>query len=338
MKAVGYFKSLPLSEADSLIDITADNPAPTGRDLRVAVKAVSVNPVDAKVRMRASAGPGEPAKILGYDAAGVVEAVGPDVTLFKTGDEVYYAGSVVRQGTNSEFHLVDERIVGRKPKALTFAQAAAIPLTGITAWEMLFDRLGVVRGAASDGRALLVMGGAGGVGSILIQIARKLTGLTIIATASRPETRDWCLKRGAHHVIDHSKPMAEQIKALGTLNVALVASINGTAKHLPAIVDLIAPQGKVGLIEVPPTIDAAPVMRKAVSLHWESMFTRSMFGTPDMIEQHKLLNEISAMIDRGDIVTTAAMELTPINAANLKKAHAQIESGTTIGKVVLSGW
>ena len=338
MKAVGYFKSLPLSEADSLIDITADNPAPTGRDLRVAVKAVSVNPVDAKVRMRAAAGPGEPAKILGYDAAGVVEAVGPDVTLFKTGDEVYYAGSVVRQGTNSEFHLVDERIVGRKPKALTFAQAAAIPLTGITAWEMLFDRLGVVRGAASDGRALLVMGGAGGVGSILMQIARKLTGLTIIATASRPETRDWCLKRGAHHVIDHSKPMAEQIKALGTLNVALVASINGTAKHLPAIVDLIAPQGKVGLIEVPPTIDAAPVMRKAVSLHWESMFTRSMFGTPDMIEQHKLLNEISAMIDRGDIVTTAAMELTPINAANLKKAHAQIESGTTIGKVVLSGW
>ena len=338
MKAVGYFKSLPLSEADSLIDITADNPAPTGRDLRVAVKAVSVNPVDAKVRMRAAAGPGEPAKILGYDAAGVVEAVGPDVTLFKTGDEVYYAGSVVRQGTNSEFHLVDERIVGRKPKALTFAQAAAIPLTGITAWEMLFDRLGVVRGAASDGRALLVMGGAGGVGSILIQIARKLTGLTIIATASRPETRDWCLKRGAHHVIDHSKPMAEQIKALGTLNVALVASINGTAKHLPAIVDLIAPQGKVGLIEVPPTIDAAPVMRKAVSLHWESMFTRSMFGTPDMIEQHKLLNEISAMIDRGDIVTTAAMELTPINAANLKKAHAQIESGTTIGKVELSGW
>ena len=338
MKAVGYFKSLPLSEADSLIDITADNPAPTGRDLRVAVKAVSVNPVDAKVRMRAAAGPGEPAKILGYDAAGVVEAVGPDVTLFKTGDEVYYAGSVVRQGTNSEFHLVDERIVGRKPKALTFAQAAAIPLTGITAWEMLFDRLGVVRGAASDGRALLVMGGAGGVGSILIQIARKLTGLTIIATASRPETRDWCLKRGAHHVIDHSKPMAEQIKALGTLNVALVASINGTAKHLPAIVDLIAPQGKVGLIEVPPTIDAAPVMRKAVSLHWDSMFTRSMFGTPDMIEQHKLLNEISAMIDRGDIVTTAAMELTPINAANLKKAHAQIESGTTIGKVVLSGW
>ncbi len=338
MKAVGYFKSLPLSEADSLIDITIDNPAPTGHDLRVAVKAISVNPVDVKVRMRAAAGPGEPAKILGYDAAGVVEAVGPDVTLFKAGDEVFYAGSVVRPGTNSEFHLVDERIVGRKPKTLTFAQAAAIPLTGITAWEMLFDRLGVVRGAAPDGRALLVMGGAGGVGSILIQIARKLTGLTIIATASRPQTRDWCVRLGAHHVIDHSKPMADQLKALGNPNVALVASINGTARHLPAIIELIAPQGKVGLIEVPPTIDAAPVMRKAVSLNWESMFTRSMFGTPDMIEQYKLLNEISAMIDRGDIVTTAAMEFSPINAANLKKAHAQIESGTTIGKVVLSGW
>ena len=338
MKAVGYFKSLPLSEADSLIDITADNPAPAGHELRVAVKAISVNPVDVKVRMRAAAGPGEPAKILGYDAAGVVEAVGPDVTLFKAGDEVFYAGSVVRQGTNSEFHLVDERIVGFKPKSLTFAQAAAIPLTGITAWEMLFDRLTVVRGAASDGRALLVMGGAGGVGSILIQIARKLTGLTIIATASRPQTRDWCVRLGAHHVIDHSQPMADQLKALGNPKVALVASINGTAKHLPAIIDLIAPQGKVGLIEVPPTIDAAPVMRKAVSLHWESMFTRSMFGTPDMIEQHKLLNEISAMIDRGDIVTTAAMEFSPINAANLKKAHAQIESGTTIGKVVLEGW
>jgi zinc-binding alcohol dehydrogenase family protein len=338
MKAVGYFKSLPISDKDSLIDIAAENPAPKGRDLRVAVKAVSVDPVDTKVRMRAQPGPGEPAKILGYDAAGVVEAVGPEVTLFKVGDEVFYAGSVVRPGTNSEFHLVDERIVGRKPTSLTFAQAAAIPLTGITAWEILFDRLTVARDTAPDDRALLVMGGAGGVGSMMIQIARKLTGLTIVATASRPETRDWCLKLGAHHVIDHSKPMAEQIKAIENLNVALVASINGTDQHLPAIIDLIAPQGKVALIEVPKTVDAAPAMRKTVSLHWESMFTRSLFGTPDMIEQHRLLNEISAMIDRGEIVTTAAIELSPINAANLRQAHAQVESGTTIGKVVLHGW
>jgi zinc-binding alcohol dehydrogenase family protein len=337
MKAVGYFKSLAVSEPDSLIDITADNPAPTGRDLRVAVKAVSVNPVDTKLRMRAAPGPGEPAKVLGYDASGVVEAVGPGVTLFKVGDEVFYAGSVMRPGTNSEFHLVDERIVGKKPKSLSFAQAAAVPLTGITAWEMLFDRLTVTRGDSADKRVLLVMGGAGGVGSMMIQIARKLTGLTIVATASRPETRDWCVRLGAHHVIDHSKPMAEQLKALN-LTVALAASINGTEQHLPAIVDLIAPQGKIALIEVPKTVDAAPVMRKTLSLHWESMFTRSMFGTPDMIEQHKLLNEISAMIDGGLIVTTAATALSPINAANLKKAHAQIESGTTIGKVVLEGW
>lgn len=338
MKAVGYRKSLPLSEAESLIDITLNKPRPGPRDLCVAVKAVSVNPVDTKVRMRAAPGAGEPDMVLGYDAAGVVEAIGPDATLFKVGDEVFYAGSVVRPGTNSEFHLVDERIVGHKPKSLSFAQAAALPLTGITAWEMLFERLAVARNTAPDGRALLVMGGAGGVGSMMIQIARKLTGLTIVATASRPETRDWCLKLGAHHVIDHSKPLAEQIKALGNLNVALAASINGTNQHLPAIIDLIAPQGKIALIEVPKTVDAAPVMRKAVSLHWESMFTRSMFGTPDMIEQHKLLNEISAMIDRGQIITTAAMELSPINAANLKKAHAQVESGTTIGKVVLHGW
>jgi zinc-binding alcohol dehydrogenase family protein len=338
MKAVGYLKSLAISEPDSLIDITVERPQPAGRDVLVAVKAVSVNPVDTKVRMRAQPAAGEPAKVLGYDAAGVVEAIGPEVTLFKAGDEVFYAGSIVRPGTNSEFHLVDERIVGRRPKSLSFAQAAALPLTGITAWEMLFDRLTVARGAAPDGRALLVMGGAGGVGSMMIQIARKLTGLTIIATASRPQTRDWCLKLGAHHVIDHSKPMAEQIKALGNLDVALVASINGTNQHLPAIIDLIAPQGKVALIEVPQNVDAVPVMRKAVSLHWESMFTRSMFGTPDMIEQHRLLNEISAMIDGGLIVQTAAMELSPINAANLKRAHAQIESGTTIGKVVLHGW
>lgn len=338
MKAVGYLKSLAISEPDSLIDITVDKPQPAGRDLLVAVKAVSVNPVDAKVRMRAQPAAGEPAKVLGYDAAGVVEAAGPEVTLFKAGDEVFYAGSIVRSGTNAEFHLVDERIVGRKPASLSFAQAAALPLTGITAWEMLFDRLTVARGAAPDGRALLVMGGAGGVGSMMIQIARKLTGLTIIATASRPQTRDWCLKLGAHQVIDHTKPMAGQLRALGNPDVALVASINGTNQHLPAIIDLIAPQGKVALIEVPQSVDAAPIMRKAVSLHWESMFTRSMFGTPDMIEQHRLLNEISEMIDGGLIVQTTAMELSPINAANLKRAHAQIESGTTIGKVVLHGW
>ena len=338
MKAVGYSKSLPVTAPDCLIDISAETPAPGPRDLRVAVKAVSVNPVDTKVRMRAQPKPGEPPKILGYDAAGVVEAVGAAVTLFKPGDAVFYAGSIVRQGTNSEFHLVDERIVGRKPSSLSFAQAAALPLTAITAWEMLFDRFGVKPGKTPDGRALLIIGGAGGVGSIMIQLAKKLTALTVIATASRRETRDWCLKLGADHVIDHAKPLAEQLKAIGHAEVALVAGVSGTDRSFPQLPDIIAPQGKFALIDDPKTLDISPLKRKAVSVHWESMFTRAIFETPDMIAQHKLLNEVSAMIDGGLIVTTAAQELSPINAANLIKAHAQIESATTIGKVVLAGW
>jgi zinc-binding alcohol dehydrogenase family protein len=337
MKAVGYFKSLPPNEPESLVDFTVESPAPTGRDLLVAVKAVSVNPVDTKVRLRGEPKPGEPAKILGYDAAGAVEAVGPDVTLFKAGDEVFYAGSILRSGTNAELHLVDERIVGRKPKSLTFAQAAALPLTGITAWEMLFDRFGIAPRAA-DPRALLIIGGAGGVGSMLIQLARKRTGLTVIATASRPQTRAWCLARGSHHVIDHTKSLADELKAIGHAQVALISGLTGTAQHITAIAEAILPFGKFALIDDPKVMDANPLKRKAVSLHWESMFTRSMFQTPDMIEQHRLLNEISAMVDGGEIVSTATQELGPINAANLRKAHAQVESGTTIGKVVLSGW
>lgn len=338
MKAVGYLKSLPLTDPQALADFTADKPVPGPRDLRVAVKAVSVNPVDTKVRMRAEPKPGEPPKVLGYDAAGVVEAVGAEVTLFKAGDEVFYAGSIARSGTNAEFHLVDERIVGRKPKSLTFAQAAALPLTSITAWEMLFDRLGVKPAKTPDGRALLVIGGGGGVGSIMIQLARRLTGLTIIATASRKETRDWCLKLGADHVIDHHKPLAEQLKAIGHPQVAMVAGITGTDQSAPQLADIIAPQGQFVLIDDPKTLNVMPFKPKSISVHWESMFTRSVFGTADMIAQHRLLNEVSAMIDAGLMITTAAQELSPINAANLIKAHAQIESGTTIGKVVLSGW
>ncbi|HZL31252.1 MAG TPA: zinc-binding alcohol dehydrogenase family protein [Pseudolabrys sp.] len=337
MKAVGYYKSLPASEPESLVDIDAETPAPKGRDLRVAVKAVSVNPVDTKVRMRAAPRAGEPAKILGYDAAGVVEAVGPDVTLFKAGDEVFYAGSILRPGTNAERHLVDERIVGRKPKSLSFAQAAALPLTGITAWELLFDRFGIAPRRA-DPRTLLVVGGAGGVGSIMIQLARKRTGLTVITTASRQETRDWCIKMGAHHVIDHTKPFAEQLKSIGHPQAALVAGLTGSEQHYPAIAAIIAPFGKFALIDAPNALDVNLLKPKAASLHWESMFTRSSFQTDDMIEQHNLLNEIAAMVDAGEIVTTATRELSPINAANLRKGHALAESGTMIGKVVLSGW
>ena len=338
MKAVGYLESLPIADKDALVDFTADAPQPAGRDLRVAVKAVSVNPVDTKVRMRAAPKPGEPPKVLGYDAAGVVVAVGPEVTLFKPGDEVFYAGSVARSGSNAELHLVDERIVGRKPTSLSFGQAAALPLTSITAWEMLFDRFAVPRGTAGEGRALLILGGAGGVGSIMIQLARKLTGLTVIATASRPQTRAWCAKLGAHHVIDHSQPLAEQLKAIGHAEVALIAGLTGTDQHFPAVPDIVAPQGKFGLIDDPKALDVSLLKRKAVSLHWESMFTRAIFNTPDMIAQHHLLNEVAALVDAGDIVTTATKELAPINAANLKAAHALVESGRMIGKVVLAGW
>jgi len=337
MKAVGYFKSLPISDPDALKDVTADNPAPAGHDLRVAVRAVSVNPVDTKVRRRAAPEDGKPAKVLGYDAAGVVEAAGPEATLFHPGDEVFYAGTINRPGTNSEFHLVDERIVGRKPKSLSFTQAAALPLTTITAWEILFDRLAVTPGK-DDGGTLLVIGGAGGVGSILIQLARRRTALTVIATASRPQTRDWCLKLGAHHVVDHSQPLAAQLAALGHAKVALIAGLTNTEQHYPAIVDIIAPQGKFALIDDPKTLDILPLKGKSVSVHWESMFTRSIFSTPDMIAQHRLLNEVSAMVDAGTIVTTLAQELTPINARNLRQAHGLIESGRSIGKVVLHGW
>jgi zinc-binding alcohol dehydrogenase family protein len=287
--------------------------------------------------MRAAPPAGE-VKVLGWDAAGVVEAAGAEVTLFKPGDAVFYAGSIARPGTNAEFQLVDERIVGRKPKSLSFAQAAALPLTSITAWELLFDRFGVAPGKTPDGRALLVIGGAGGVGSIMIQLARRLTALTVIATASRAETRDWCLTLGAHHVIDHSKPLADGLKEIGHPTVALIASLTGTEQHFPAYPDIVAPQGRIGMIDDPKPLDVSLLRRKAASLHCESMFTRSLFATPDMIAQHNLLNEVGALADAGLIVTTMSKELTPINAANLRAAHQQIESGTTIGKIVLAQW
>ena len=337
MKAVGYKKSLPVDEADSLIDFEAAKPEPKGRDIRVAVKAISANPVDYKVRKRAAPPAGE-TKILGFDAAGVVDAVGPDVSLFKPGDEVFYAGSILRQGTNSEFHLVDERIVGQKPKSLSFAQAAALPLTSITAWELLFDRLGAVPGKSLDPRTLLITGGAGGVGSILVQLARRLTGLTVVATATRPDSQKWCRDLGAHAVIDHGKPMKEQIEALKLPPVALVASLTFTDQHYKAIAELMAPQGKFGLIDDPPEFTMSAFKGKAISVHWESMFTRSSFQTPDMIAQHHLLNDVADLIDKGVLRTTLDQTFGTINAANLKRAHALLESGKSRGKIVLEGW
>jgi len=337
MKAVGYQKSLPIDAAEALIDVETDRPDPTGHDIRVAVKAISANPVDYKVRKRAEP-PAGAFKILGFDASGIVDAVGPEVTLFKAGDEVFYAGSILRQGTNSEFHLVDERIVGKKPKSLSFAQAAALPLTSITAWELLFDRLGAVPGKSVDPRALLIVGGAGGVGSILIQLARRLTGLTVLATATRPESQKWCLELGAHAVVDHARPMREQVESLRLPPVALVASLTATEQHYKSIADFMAPQGKFGLIDDPAEFTVGVFKGKAISIHWESMFTRSSFKTADMVAQHHLLNDVSDLIDKGVLRTTLHQIFGTINAANLKRAHALLESGKSRGKIVLEGW
>ncbi|OEZ54304.1 zinc-binding alcohol dehydrogenase family protein [Duganella sp. HH105] len=338
MKAVAYRKSLPITHDDALIDIELPAPQATGRDLLVEVKAISVNPVDVKIRANMAPAEGD-SKVIGWDAAGVVKAVGPDVTLFKPGDEVWYAGALMRPGTNSELHLVDERIVGHKPAKLDFAQAAALPLTAITAWELLFERLGVSRDkAATHGQSLLVIGAAGGVGSILVQLARQLTGLTVIGTASRDDTAAWVRQLGAHHVIDHSKPLNEEIARLGLPPVSHVASLNQTDQHWAAIAELVAPQGKVALIDDPAAIDVRLLKRKSVSLHWEFMFTRSMFETADMQKQHQLLNDVATLVDAGVIKTTLAERYGKIDAANLKRAHALIESNRARGKLVLEGF
>jgi zinc-binding alcohol dehydrogenase family protein len=337
MKAIAYQNNLPIDHADALVDVTLPDPVATGHDLLVAVHAVSVNPVDVKIRAGAKPADGE-WKVLGWDATGVVQAVGPDVTLFRPGDRVWYAGSIARAGSNSELQLVDERIVGRMPQSLDFAAAAALPLTSLTAWEMLFDRLEVPTDERGEGKTLLVIGAAGGVGSILVQLARKLTRLTVAGTASRPATRDWVLGNGAHHVIDHGKPLADEIRRAGLDAPDYVISLTHTDEHFDQIADVIAPQGKFGLIDDPAPIDVRKLKRKSVSLHWELMFTRSLFGTPDMIRQHEILNRVADLIDAGTLRSTANENFGRIDAANLKRAHALIESNRAQGKIVLAGF
>lgn len=339
MKAIGYQTAHPIDHPESLLDITLPEPSATGRDLLVEVLAVSVNPVDTKVRKSsARSGDGPDYKVLGWDATGIVKAVGPEVTLFKPGDRVWYAGSIARAGSNSELHLVDERIVGHAPQSLSDAQAAALPLTTITAWEMLFDRLGIAPGKQPSHKTLLIIGASGGVGSIMTQLAARLTSLTVIGTASRPETQAWVKELGAHHVIDHSQPIAAELKRIGFATVDYIVSLTQTDQHLPQIAEAIAPQGKFGLIDDPVKFDATLFKRKSVSIHWELMFTRALFGTDDVLGQHRLLNEVAALVDAGLVRSTLAEHLGTINAANLKKAHTLIESGKARGKVVLEGW
>jgi zinc-binding alcohol dehydrogenase family protein len=336
MKAIAYKQSLPITDNNALIDITQPDPVATGRDLLVEVKAVSVNPIDVKVRQGVVPIGGE---VLGWDAAGIVRAVGDKTSLFKPGDRVWYAGSLTRPGTNSELHLVDERIVGHMPRSLDFAQAAALPLTAITAWELLFERLELSTAPGDHGQdALLIVGGAGGVGSIMIQLARQLTGITVIATASRPETQSWVRELGAHHVIDHSRPLSAELKAIGIPNVRYIAGLNQTDLHYAEMVEAIAPQGRLALIDDPAQLDVRKLKLKSVSLHWELMFTRAMFETPDMQKQHDLLNEVARLIDAGTLRTTLGQHFGVINAANLRRAHALLESNTAKGKIVLEGF
>ncbi len=338
MRAIGTKAPLPANDPQALVDIDLPKPEATGRDILVEVRAISVNPVDTKVR-RGMLGPVSDAwKVLGWDAAGTVVAAGPQVQNFKPGDAVYYAGAIGRPGANSEFHLVDERIVGRKPASLDWAEAAALPLTAVTAWEMLFDRLDVRKPVAGAANALLIIGGAGGVGSIAIQLARHLTDLTVIATASRPETREWARSLGAHHVVDHAKPLAAEVAALGIGAPGFVFSTTNTGEHLAEIVQLIAPQGRFGLIDDPAALDIKPFKLKSVSIHWELMFTRPMFETADMAAQGAVLNEVARFVDQGAIRTTLSERFGAINAANLRRAHALIESGRAKGKVVLEGF
>lgn len=337
MKAVGYRVPGPIDRDDALIDLEIATPSPTGRDLLVRVRALSVNPVDTKIR-RSRASDADVPVILGWDAVGEVVGTGDDVESYGIGDLVWYAGAIDRPGTNAEFHLVDERIVGRKPASVSDTDAAALPLTSLTAHEMLFERLRVAEPVPGATPAVLIIGGSGGVGSIAIQLLRAKTDLTVIATASRDATKAWVTDLGAHHVIDHSHPLPPQVEALGLGLPGFVFSTTHTDSYTAQIADLIAPQGRFGLIDDPEALDVSVFKAKAVSIHWELMFTRSLFQTPDMGMQGEILNEVAGLLDDGRIRSTATESLGAISAANLKRAHAAIESGTARGKLVLEGF
>ncbi|PYI51508.1 zinc-binding alcohol dehydrogenase family protein [Paenibacillus flagellatus] len=335
MKAVGLYRYLPIGHAESLMDVEIEKPVPAGRDVLVRVKAISVNPVDVKVRSPKDREERTP-RVLGWDVAGVVEQIGPECVLFQPGDDVYYAGSIDRPGGNSEFHLVDERIVGRKPASLDFAQAAALPLTSITAWEGLFDRLGVSSDPAENaGKSILIIGAAGGVGSVATQLARY-AGLTVVGTASRPESVEWVKSLGADYTINHYEEFVPQLQAIGLQQVDYIFCLNSMEKHWSRMAEAIAPQGKIcAIAETGGPLDLLPLKNKSVTFVWELMFTRPMFRTEDMIEQHNLLNAVADLVDRNIVRTTVTEKLEPIDAANLRKAHAMVETGRMMGKVVL---
>jgi NADPH2:quinone reductase len=335
MKAVAFARSRPITDDDALIDIELPAPEPRHHDLLVEVKAVSVNPVDVKIRRYDD--PLGVQRILGFDAAGIVRGVGADVTQFGVGDEVYYAGVPNRPGSNAEFQLVDERIAGRKPKTLSFAQSAALPLTGLTAWEMLFERFKIPRDQTIIGN-LLIVGGAGGVGSIAIQLAAQLTDLSVIVTASRPETVAWCKSLGAHHVIDHTQDMAGQFAALDLAAPDYIFCVTHQEAHWNEITRLVAADGAIGVIERGAPLNISALWEKSASIHTEYVFARGMFKTARISTQHRTLEAISHLVDNGTLVTTMTENYGPINATNLKRAHAAIEAGSVRGKIVLEGF
>ena len=337
MKAIGYTHSLDINEPNALVDLEIDKPSASGRDLLVKISAIAVNPVDYKIRQRVNPEGGEP-KILGWDAVGEVVDIGSDVTKFAVGDRVYYAGDLTRPGSNAEFQLVDERIVGKAPKSLSDSDAAALPLTTITAYELLFDHLELKQQSEKSEEVVLVVGAAGGVGSIMLQLLKTLTGATVIATASRESSKNWVQELGADYVVDHSQPMAEQIKALNVGEVTHVASLNNTHQYIDTYVEIMKPKGKLALIDDPESLDVAKLKQKSLSLHWEFMFTRSMFETDDIAEQSRLLSHVASLIDEGKIKTTVGKHLGKINAANLIDAHKALEEGSAIGKFVLEGF
>src|ERR1700761_5282676 len=330
MRAVGYRKPLPISDPASLEDLELPVPEPGPRDLLVRVEAVSVNPVDVKVR--ASADPGGEPRILGYDAAGTVVATGSDVLLFSPGDEVYYAGTIDRPGTDAQFHAVDERIVGHKPRSLTFAQAAALPLTTITAWEALFDRF---RLNPESSGVLVVLGAAGGVGSMITQLARALTRMVIIGTASRPESQQWVLDHGAHHVVDHHD-LVQGLRGIAPDGVTHIFSSH-TAGSIEDFAEILRPYGAIVAIDDPQGLDIMPLKNKSITFSWEFMFTRPLYQPPDLVAQHELLDRVAEMVDEGTIRTTLSQALGPINAATLREAHRLVEAGRMVGKAVAAG-
>ncbi len=333
MKAIAYSQhTLPISDENALYQIELEKPQPEAHDLLVRIEAIAVNPVDSKVRRHQAT---DTPRILGWDAAGTVESVGHAVTLFKPGDKVFYAGSITRPGCYAEYGLVDERIVGSRPQRLSAIDAAALPLTSLTAWELLFDRLHVAR---TSSKILLVTGAAGGVGSILVQLARQLTQLTIVATCSRRESAEWITRLGAHHVIDHTQPFAAQLAEIGIEQVDYITSLTHTDHYMPDYVEIIAPQGKLALIDDPATLDVLPLKKKSVSIHWELMFTRSMFTTSDLQRQHEILQQVSQLIDQGILTSTVGSYVGPLSAENLRQAHAIIENGQARGKLVLQGF